>query len=68
MIVDQEQPLAKHHDHPSIKGLSMWTSIEPIHDRLAYDTILSSYISDQLEACKYVNLVIDLCLLDLRND
>ena len=50
MIVGQERPLAKHHDHPSIEGLSMWTSTVPIHDRLAYDIILSSYILDQLEA------------------
>ena len=50
MIVDQEQPLAKHHDHPSIEGLSMWTSIVLVYVRLAYDTILSSYIPDQSEA------------------
>ena len=68
MIVGQEWPLAKHHDHPSIEGLSIRTSTVPIHDQLTYDTIHSSYILDQLEALKYVNLVIDLCLLDLRND
>ena len=67
MIIDQERPLTKHHDHPSIEGLS-WTSIVPIHDRLVYDSILLSYIPDQSEPWKYVNPVTDLCLLDLRND
>ena len=50
MIVGQERTLAKHHDNPSIEGLLTWTSIVPIHDRLAYDSILFSYILDQLEA------------------
>ena len=47
MIVDQEWLLVKHHDHPSIEDLSMWTSIVPIHDQLAYDSIFLSYIVDQ---------------------
>ena len=68
MIVDQERPLAKHHDHPSIEGLLMWTSIVSIHDQLAYDSILSSYILEQSKVWKYVNPITDLCLLDLRND
>ena len=50
MTVGQERPLAKHNGHPSIEDLSTWTSTVPIHDRLAYDMILSSYIQDQLEA------------------
>ena len=50
MIVDQERPLAKHHDHLSFEGLSMWTSTVPVQDRLAYDIIISSYIPDQSEA------------------
>ena len=66
MIIGQEQPLAKHHDHPNIEDLSIWTSIVPVHDWLAYDSILSSYIPDQLEAWKYVYPIIDLYLLDLR--
>ena len=68
MIVDQEWPLVKHYDHPSIENLSMETSTIPIHDRLTYDSILLSYNPDQSEAWKYVSPIIDLCLLDLRND
>ena len=49
MIVDQERPLTKHHDHPSIEGLLTWTSTVFVHDRLVYDIILSSYILDQSE-------------------
>ena len=68
MIIGQERPLVKHHYHPSIDGLSTWTLTVPIYDRLAYDIILSPYISDQPEAWKYINPITDLCLLDLRND
>ena len=50
MIVSQQWPLAKHHDHPSIEGWLMWTSSVPIHDWLAYDLIFSSYIPYQSEA------------------